>query len=304
MKSTNIVLHNVQKSLNTQIVKSNLNAIHNVSWIHREDPVFQENISKPLLTPETIKTLISYDNHEILEFLLGFHAINFQYWTPKSPNGFTPYIYQGQSGFYACLSNFSNLFKNVKGKLKSFTQVDLFNHFGDIPLSKERFKCLLETWDSEKLDNVNQIIVNSIKNNQELNLDVALKICKILPNSFEDPFFRKVTYFLWDYISVYNFKNNTNIQQKLPFLADHQTAKILSMHNLIVYNDELKNKIDNGQPIVKDSPEELAIRACIIFTAQQICLRNHISTLELYHTMWHMRTSKQAPFYLCENQRY
>lgn len=303
MNNNNIVLNNVQTFLNTKLAKPNLNVLSSVPWLFKDNPGFLENVHKPILTPEALKTLLSFDSYTALTFLIGFHAINFQFWSPKSPSGFQPYIHNGQSGFYSCLDSYLSLFVNLGPKLKSLTQVDFFNAFGDIPLAKERFKILQETWSPEKLDNIQQFLETDLQDNI-VTLNTPIKISKTLPFAYEDPFYRKAIYFVWDYLYIYNIKHQTNIQQQLPFIADHQTAKIFHMYGLVSYSDDIQLKINNGEFFIKDSPEELAIRACIVFLAQQICQRNKISTMELYNVMWHMRTSKQGPFYLCENQRY
>lgn len=305
MKNTNTIFNNVKKHLNIQIVKPNLNVIDSIDWLDNKNLCFQENIKKPILTNDVLNFLLQLDDYHVLEFLVGFHSLNFQFWTPINPTGFKAYINNGLSGFYACLASYFALFKHLPHDTKSisFTQVDFFNFFGDIPNSKERFQILLKNWTPEVLDNIFQIIKEDSKDNY-VSIDCASKVARILPLSFDDLFLRKAIYLLWDYIDIINKKNLTNIITDFPLIADHQTAKILSMNNLITYSENLKLKINNGILIENNSKEELAIRACIIFTANQICKRKSISTEKLYNLMWHMRTAKQEPFFLCESNNY
>lgn len=305
MKNNNPIYSNVKKFLNINIAKPNLNLIDSIDWLNKNSTDYIENINKPILSLATIKYLSQLDDYNVLQFLIGFHALNFQFWTPKLPEGFLPYINNELTGFYSCLESYLALFKHLPASRKntSITQVDLFNFFGDIPNIKVRFSFLSEVWKSELLDTVYANIKNDSKNNI-ISIETASKISIILPNSFQDPYLRKTIYLLWDYIQITNKNNNTNIITELPMIADHQTAKIFSMYSLMQYNKNLKNKINRGITIESNSSEELAIRACIIFIAEQICRRKKITTSGLYNLMWHMRATRKEPFFLCENTNY
>lgn len=302
MKFNNIIYQNIQSHLNIEIAKPNLDAIYTTDWLNFDSPNFQSNINKTILTNDAISYLSHLSNYQLVEFLIGFHAINFQYWKANHPSGFSPYIHDGLSGFYACLKSYLQFFKHTETSrlTRSITQIDFFTCFGEIPNSKDRFQFLIEVWKPEILDNVSQMLEDDI-NKGCLCLDTAYKISKIIPSCFDDPFLRKSTSLLWDFHCI---KNNKNIQIDLPLIADHQTAKILSMYNMIIYNDELKNKIINGNLIKASSEEELAIRACIVFVGEHIKKRKNLNSLELYQVMWQMRASKNEPFFLCVNQNY
>ena len=321
MKHNNIIYNNIKIHLNINIAKPNLDGIYSTEWLNPNNFKFKENLERNVLPDDIIKYLTKLEQYTILQFFIGFHAINYQYWTPTTPSGFKPYIHEGRSGFYACLQSYFKFFKNTETtrKISSPTQIDFLTYFGAIPNSKERFLLLLDAWNPENMDNIYQIINEDIKE-KCISIDTAYKISKIIPSCFDDTYLRKAIYLLWDYVyisqklslnevkikSKSNITSNTisSIKIDLPIIADHQTAKVLAMNNMIIYSDELKNKITQSICIEKNSPEELAIRACIIFVGEHIVKRLNINSLQLYQLMWQMRAEKNEPFFLCVNNNY
>jgi len=292
------------------IAKCNLTSINSFDWLDQSSYVFNDIVKCPTLPDDILKYLTSLSLEQSFQFLLGFHSINFQYWTPKNnaenpSHGFVPYIHNNNSGFYACLFSYKELFEKLilENRFRFITQADLFQYMNNIPHSLHRLHTLRTVWEPSTLNEAFKITFNDFSSGS-VNLSTALKLRQLMPSVFEDPLFRKDILFLWDFMEMFQHITKTNISIELPPISDHQVAKVLHMYDIIQYSDELNLRIKNEEIFPYPSSEEQSIRSATFIASFKICSQLNISSLQLYKVLWYMRTSKTHPFFLAQNNFY
>lgn len=305
LKSTNLIKE-ISIHYKPEIVKCNPQTLFTpeLEWLQPTSGCFLDNIKKNIIPDDIYNYLLSLPTDKVFQFLIGFHAINFQYWEPKEPAGFQPYIHLNQSGFYAALFAFKDMFIQLSKENRiSLTQADIFQSFNNIPLLTERFNILQTVWEPSMLETAYKLIQTHIKKGV-FAVNTAIELQKLIPTVFNDMFLRKNILFLWDFLDIYNLQNTNTIQDKLPVVSDHQVAKVFHMYNMVTYCPDVENTVINNLMFESYSENELAIRSACFFLSNQICERKKISPYQLYKSIWMMRASKKNPFILVQTHDY
>jgi putative queuosine salvage protein len=86
---------------------------------------------------------------------------------------------------------------------------------------------------------------------------------------------------------------------RLTIFADNLVPHVLRIDNVLLYEDELAEKIDGGELITSGSAEEVEIRACAVHAVELMvdCLadrRQKVTAMELDYRLWNRG---QEPFY-------
>lgn len=302
------IFYEASKLYKPGLVKCNPSLIDTIEWLNPDSSEFKTHQEQFILPDDIIDFLVSLPLEEAFQFLIGFHSINFQFWSSESNIGFTPYQHNGQSGWLAGVYSFKNFFEAMKkeARLDVFSQADLFQHFQNISNISDRYEILKKIWTSLFLEQTYQYIIQAC-NNGTLSSQTIQNIRNTITfsnNENSDIFFRKEILFLWDIQLIYCLKNKTKINLYLPMPSDHQTAKIFNAYDLLIYNDEVNSIIKKGEHIPFKSEIELAIRSASIILSSQICHRKQISTFELYKSLWCMRKEKKNSFHLTPTTFY
>lgn len=296
------IFYEASKLYKPGLVKCNPSLIETIEWLNPNNSQFQHHQEQFILPDDIIEYLVSLPSEVSFQFLIGFHSINFQFWSSESNIGFTPYNHNGQNGLIAGIYSFKNFFEAMKkeARLDVFSQADLFQHFQNISHITDRYEILKKIWNSLFLEQSYQSIIKAC-NSGIMSSQTIQNIRNLITFSNtdnEDIFFRKEILLLWDIQLIYCLQNNTKINLYLPMPSDHQTAKIFNAYDLLIYSDEVNSMIKKGEHISSKSDIELAIRSASIILSSQICHRNQISTFELYKSLWCMRKEKKNSFHL------
>ena len=91
---------------------------------------------------------------------------------------------------------------------------------------------------------------------------------------------------------------------KLPVPADYQVPKMLQHHNILYYEDELLEAIDNEVLITKGSIVECEIRASTIIACKRICEKTGWSMPQVDGYFWLRRKEATTPFHLTVTSDY
>ena len=294
----------------SKIIESNKYVIENAKFIQinkKEIEKFANQIkdvniqnwlynSPYKLLDENIETIIT--------FLLYFEAIDFSFWgNPKwhieTING----VEDGSMALmYAMLrymrenKSFNNL---TKEKFKKYLQGNI-----DIPLFEERYQIIknINKVVNEKMDGNFYNAVFKLTNDEEL--------FKFIIDNFEDfkdvrTYQGKIIYFYKlaqlltsDILHIREKKENVKVDYShLVGCSDYKIPQGLRALNLVEYNKELADIVDNKIEIKENSTYEVEIRATVIYVIDEIkkLLNNKINAIELNDYIWLMSKNKELP---------
>ena len=248
--------------------------------------------------------LLDENIENIITFLLYFEAIDFSFWgTPKwqieTSNGKED---GSMALMYAMLSyirenkSFDNL---TKEKFKEYLKGNV-----DIPLFEERFKII---------KSVNKVVNERFGGdfyNDIYNLTNDEELFKFIIDNFED--FKDVRTYQGKIIYFYKLaqlltsdilhirEKNENIKVDYSHLvgcSDYKIPQGLRALNLVKYNKELADIVDNKVEIKENSEYEVEIRATVIYVIDEIkrLLNNKVNAIELNDYIWLMSKNKELP---------
>ena len=248
--------------------------------------------------------LLDENVETIITFLLYFEAIDFSFWgSPKwqieTSNGKED---GSMALMYAMLryirenKTFDNLTKeNFKEYLKGNVE---------IPLFEERFKII---------KNVNKVVNERFGGdfyNAIYNLTNDEELFKFIIDNFEDfkdirtyegktIYFYKLAQLLTsDILHIREKKENIKVDYShLVGCSDYKILQGLRALNLVKYNEELANIVDNKIEIKENSKYEVEIRATVIYVIDEIkrLLNNKVNAIELNDYIWLMSKNKELP---------
>lgn len=248
--------------------------------------------------------LLDENIETIITFLLYFEAIDFSFWgNPKwhieTING----VEDGSMALmYAMLrymrenKSFNNL---TKEKFKKYLQGNI-----DIPLFEERYQII---------KNINKVV------NEKMDGNFYNAVCKLtsdeelfsfIIDNFEDfkdvrTYQGKIIYFYKlaqlltsDILHIREKKENIKVDYShLVGCSDYKIPQGLRALNLVEYNKELADIVDNKIEIKENSTYEVEIRATVIYVIDEIkkLLNNKINAIELNDYIWLMSKNKELP---------
>jgi hypothetical protein len=258
-------------------------------------------------TPETeqlsiyeMQVLSTMSLEKAIHFLLGLNSINYKYWSNEEK--FVRYEHNGQVGALAAFEGFTQLFFNLDDAY--LINYDIMKqYFGDIPEMGSRIDILRESFHSKHMHLATQLILNAIDNGS-MTVKTASEVAKIMPQSFEDPYLKKIQLALYEMAILANTNHNKQVVYDLTVAADYQLPKVLEALGVLNYSQELSEKIEHGIPLISNGHEELAIRAATILSCEKIIHMHPISVSYLDRWLWLQRNDFNKKFHLTKTTYY
>jgi hypothetical protein len=257
------------------------------------------------------------NENEKLHSLLVFDSISFSYWgTPKWTVNYNGENFDGAWGMIVSVCKAvankkqllkANYLKNISEKDFS----DILKGNVEIPLFSERLKILKEVGSILERD-FNSDFNNLKKESKGDALKLLDLILKHFP-SFNDfsPYKGKTIYFhkraqllVADIYQMFN-EEMKNLDE-ITACADYKLPMVLRKLGILEYSRELADKIDNRIEILKDSEEEIEIRANTIWAVEFIKqeLKKKIPKINSIHINDHLwllgqiKDPKDKPYHL------
>ena len=264
---------------------------------------------------------------EKLHFLLIFNAISFSYW--EEPKWMIEYKGEKFDGTWGMVASIGRAIENKKpilnpNYLKDISEKELREILkGDItiPLFESRLKILRE---------IGCILIRNFNGNFEnlikLSNGDALKLLNLLLAhfpSFNDfsPYKGKTIYFhkraqllISDIYQMFGGKGYGKLGNldKITACADYKLPMVLRKLGILEYSKELMDKVDKKIEIIKNSEEEVEIRANTIwaveFIKQELKKRNsRINSIHINDHLWlfgQIKSPKDKPYHLTRTIAY
>ena len=252
----------------------------------------------------------------IIEFLLYFEAIDFSFWgnpkweiqTEKGKQDGSIALMYAMLKYIKENKNFDNI---TKEKFGEYLKGNI-----EIPLFKERYNILknINNVVKEKMNGSFYKAIYNLKTDEEL-FDFIINNFK----DFEDTrtykgktiYFYKLAQLLTsDILHMREKKEDIKVDYShLVGCSDYKIPQGLRALNLVSYNEELANLVDNKIEIKPNSEYEVEIRATVVYVINKIkeLLDNKINAIDLNDYIWLMSKNKdlpKKPYHLTRNTNY
>lgn len=258
-----------------------------------------------------------------LHFLFVFNSISFSYWgVPKWNIEYNGENFDGTWGMIACIGKAVENKKKILNAnyLKKISKKDLAEILEgniEIPLFSERLNILMEIGSKLETDFKGDF-TNIKRESKEDALEMLDLILKHFP-SFNDfslykgkkiYFNKRAQLLIADIYQMFS-KEMKNID-KITACADYKLPMVLRKLGILEYSKELGKKVDNKIEILKDSKEEVEIRANTIWAVEFIKqeLQKKIPKINSIHINDHLwllgqiKNSKDKPYHLTRTTAY
>ena len=305
-----------------KIIKSNEFVIENEKYIkinNDEIKKIAENVKQVNIQNWLFNVpfnLLDESIDTIIEFLLYFEAIDFSFWgnpkweiqTEKGKQDGSIALMYAMLKYIKENKNFDNI---TKEKFGEYLKGNI-----EIPLFKERYNILknINNVVKEKMNGSFYKAIYNLKTDEEL-FDFIINNFK----DFEDTrtykgktiYFYKLAQLLTsDILHMREKKEDIKVDYShLVGCSDYKIPQGLRALNLVSYNEELANLVDNKIEIKQNSEYEVEIRATVIYVINKIkeLLDNKINAIDLNDYIWLMSKNKdlpKKPYHLTRNTNY
>ena len=224
-------------------------------------------------------------------------SINYCYWYGSAN------VRPGEASsgkMFALVEEAFDRYGNFAGSQKFDTCLDILIKL----LSLERFPML-----EERIKHLNELRINGerfietvIKYKYEDIEHLLNSMVQIFPGYASDIFLKRA--FLFFAMLNRNFEWFEEDMHTLPVPADYQVPKMLQHQNILYYEDELLDAIDNEVLITKGSIVECEIRAATIIACKRICEKSGWTMPQVDGFFWLRRKEATNPFHLTVTSDY
>jgi hypothetical protein len=230
--------------------------------------------------------LSGLDEEQKTAFLFTFNAISFSYWgAPKWNSGY-------ERGTWSMINSLKKAIEDGKPILEpnyisSISREDLEGILQGntrIPLLEERLRILRELGRSVRSygEFVEDSSYDAVEFVEKLVLE-ALSFRDCSEYDGETVIFNKRAQLLAsDLGHLLRFRNT----DKLTACADYILPMVLRHREILVYSQDLAEKVDNKKEIAKDSTEEIEIRANTIWAVELIAKKSGLSAMQVNDCLW------------------
>jgi hypothetical protein len=267
------------------------------------------------------------NDREKLEFLLVFNSISFRYWgNPKWTVEYKGEEYDGSWAMIICVKRAIEEGKPIldsqyRSLLSKEDFQDILRGNIEIPLLNERLKITKEVAGilNEKFDGDFENLIN--KSNGD-----ALELLELIVSNFpsfndtsvymetEVSFHKRAQLLVADIYNIFGGKNYGDLKniEKLTACADYKLPQILRESNILKYSDKLAEQIDRKETLLKDSEEEIEIRANTILAVELMKeklkeLGKNFKSTEINDHIWLLSQNKDyssKPYHLTDTTAY
>lgn len=242
---------------------------------------------------------------EAAQFAIAMNSINYMFWSKTEDGEFVRYQNNGAIGALAMTDAFKNAWVDPQSPLSKARQGtllsgdDITQMFGPIPDPISRAEILNEVLAGDNL----KTIAEEIQIQNQFNTELASRLAHVFPQAYGDEVLKKsqlAVSAIWREARIRGFDGECD----LTAFADYQIPNVLRALGILKYNDELANKIDQGNLIDENSIEEKAVRAASILAIEDLSKAQGVSVADVDYWIWLKRKEPKTPFHLTNTTAY
>lgn len=263
-----------------------------------------------VISPPVNRTVTGVSSHRpslasVAEFHIARNAINYRFWSLGESGDFVRYQHGGEVGALAMFSAFATDWKNPVGSLwaaraagQPLTGLDVEAIFGAIPDPSGRARLLNEVLLSPDLFTWSHHIEWAARKNTAdlFSVPLAAGLADSFPQAFGDPLLKKAQLAV---SNIWREANDRGFQAPchLTAFADYQIPNVLRAMGMLTYAPDLAARIDAGDLIPANSPDEQALRGASILAVDLLAESQGVNVADVDYWLWVRRKEPVTPFH-------
>jgi hypothetical protein len=242
-------------------------------------------------------------------YAIVLNSINFMFWNP-TPDGVARYHWGqegGANGLKAALDHAWGAepsSQRLRIALGAGTEQSVLDAFGDIPLARRRAQFLREVLTAELLEQAAAELVRSAEGGQLSTID-AERLAARFPIAYgQDPYLVRAQLAVMWYAGFLR-EQGIEVDCDVMVAASYQMPRVMRSIKALVFAPELAAKIDNHSMLMREGPEERAIRAATVLGCQMLARHLGVSEHAMVNVLWQHRDACGAvPYHLTVTTDY
>lgn len=244
------------------------------------------------------------------QFAIAMNAINYMFWDKTDSGEFVRYQKDGQVGALAMTEAFRQAWENPESHIQralqqgiALTAQDIQEVFGDIPRPQSRADILNEVLLSPRLAELGETMAQVGQDNTAFDTALAAQLAQAFPLAYGDEVLKKAQLAVsavWREARM----RGSEATCVLTAFADYQIPNVLRALNVLQYDENLAKRIDQGDLIEENSPEERAIRAAAILAVERLSHSQGVFVADVDYWVWLKRREPKTPFHLTDTTAY
>lgn len=245
------------------------------------------------------------------EYGIAMNSINYMFWSKGASGEFIRYQQQGTIGALAMTAAFQAAWSDPQSPIAQardakvpLTVGDIQAVFGAMPEPESRVRILNEVLLSPRLTEFGaRAAAIAAGSEGDFNTELAAELADAFPQAYGDGVLKKAQLAvsgLWREASSRGFHGAC----ELTAFADYQIPNVLRAMGLITYAPDLAARIDAGEIIEANGPDEKAIRGASIIAIEILAQQQGVSVADVDYWIWLKRKEPSTPFHLTYTDAY
>ncbi|GIZ50337.1 queuosine salvage family protein [Noviherbaspirillum aridicola] len=242
-------------------------------------------------------------------YCIALNSLNFMFWQPE-PDGFSRYHWNGSGGAHGLAAAFDHAWGELQGPerlrdlLGTGDEQAVLSAFGQISLPRRRGQFLREVLQDRQLEEAASELVAAGRSGR-MSSDDAQRLAQRFPMAFgQDAYLMRAQLALMWYAG-YLMEQGSGVDCDITVAASYQMPRVMRSIRVLRFAPALAEMIDKHVLILRNSPEERAIRSATVLGAQAMALHLGVSEHAMVNVLWHNRhASGSIPYHLTVTTDY
>jgi hypothetical protein len=242
-------------------------------------------------------------------YCIVLNSLNFMFWSlePKTIKRYHWNGLGGTDGLTAALDLAWGAEASpdlLRQRLGAGQEQAVVEAFGDISLPRRRGQFLREVLREDQLERAAAELV-AAGNSGRLSADDAERLAKRFPIAYgQDSYLMRAQLAVMRFAG-YLIERGASIDCDITVAASYQMPRVMRSIKTLRFSPELAAMVGNHTLILRNSPEERAIRSATILGAQAMARHLGVSEHAMVNVLWHNRQASEAiPYHLTVTTDY
>jgi len=242
-------------------------------------------------------------------YSIALNSLNFMFWSP-TPQGISRFHWRGEGGANGLKAALDHLWGEeatpvrLRAALGGGSEAALVEALGEISLARRRAQFLREILLDDQLEQAAAELVAAGQAGH-LNTEDAERLAQRFPLAYgQDPYrMRAQLALMW--FAGYLVESGVGVECDISVAAGYQMPRVMRSIKVLRFAPELAARIDGHVLILRDSPEERAIRAATVLGTQAMARHLGVSEHAMVNVLWRNRHACGAtPYHLTVTTDY
>jgi hypothetical protein len=226
-------------------------------------------------------------------YSIVLNSLNFMFWNP-TPDGIARYHWGEEGGANGLKAALDHVWGSqpsaaqLRARLGAATEQTVIDAFGELPLARRRAQFLREVLAEDRLEQAAAELAAAAGSGQ-LSTGDADRLAARFPIAYgQDPYLVRAQLAVMRYAGFLR-EQGAAIDCDLMVAASYQMPRVMRSIKVLRFAPALAAKIDSQSMLMRDSPEERAIRAATVLGCQSLARHLGVSEHAMVNVLWQNR---------------